>query len=116
MAKWRGVVEMCFSGASPLPVEAINRLESITGCRVVEGYGLTETSPVIAANPLYGKRKVGSIGLPMPGTLMAVADPEEPRLLPRGSTGEIVVSGPQVMWATWEGRRTRSSRPAASGG
>jgi len=97
MAKWRGVVEMCFSGASPLPVEAINRLESITGCRVVEGYGLTETSPVIAANPLYGKRKVGSIGLPMPGTLMAVADPEEPRLLPRGSTGEIVVSGPQVM-------------------
>jgi len=95
LRRLREVAEICFSGAAPLPVEVIKRWESITGCRIVEGYGLTETSPVVAANPIYGKRKPGSIGLPMPNTLLAVADPVEPRLV-RG-TGEIVVSGLQVM-------------------
>ncbi len=96
LARLRGVAEICFSGASPLPVEIMKRWENITGCRIVEGYGLTETSPVAAANPIYGKRKPGSIGLPMPNTLLAIADPMEPRLLREGR-GELVVSGLQVM-------------------
>ncbi|MEB2836897.1 MAG: AMP-binding protein, partial [Desulfurococcales archaeon] len=95
LARLRGVAEICFSGAAPLPVEIIKRWESITGCRIVEGYGLTETSPVVAANPIYGKRKHGSIGLPMPNTLLATADLVEPRLVK--GTGELVVSGLQVM-------------------
>ena len=95
LSKLRGVAEICFSGAAPLPVEIMKRWESLTGCRIVEGYGLTETSPVVAANPIYGKRKPGSIGLPMPNTLLATADLIEPVLVK--DEGELVVSGLQVM-------------------
>ncbi len=95
LRRLKDVAEICFSGAAPLPVEIIKRWESLTGCRIVEGYGLTETSPVVSANPIYGKRKHGSIGLPMPNTLLAVADVMEPKLIK--GTGEIVVSGLQVM-------------------
>ncbi len=95
LRRLKGIAEICFSGAAPLPVEIIKRWEAITGCRIVEGYGLTETSPVVAANPIYGRRKHGSIGLPMPSTLLAVADLMEPKLI--DGTGEIVISGPQVM-------------------
>lgn len=91
----RGVSEICFSGAAPLPVEVIRRWEETTGCRIVEGYGLTETSPVAAANPIKSKRKHGSIGLPMPNTLLSTADPIEPVMV--DGTGEIVISGEQVM-------------------
>ncbi len=95
LEKMRGIPEICFSGAAPLPVEIIKRWEEITECRIVEGYGLTETSPVVAANPIYGKRKHGSIGLPMPNTLLAPADLVEPKLI--DGQGELVVSGLQVM-------------------
>ncbi len=95
LRRLKGIAEICFSGAAPLPIEIIRKWERITGCRIVEGYGLTETSPVVAANPIYGKRKHGSIGLPMPNTLLAIADLMEPKLI--DGTGEIVISGPQVM-------------------
>lgn len=90
-------VEACVSGAAPLPVAVAKKFEEITGGRLREGYGLTETSPVTHVNPIYGKYKLGSIGVPVPSTYAAIADPEEPRFLPPGEVGELVVSGPQVM-------------------
>lgn len=87
----------CISGAAPLPQEVARRFESTTGAVLREGYGLTETAVVTHVNPLYGKSKLGSIGLPIPSTYAAIADLEKPILLPPGSVGEIVISGPQVM-------------------
>ncbi|RLG62852.1 long-chain fatty acid--CoA ligase [Candidatus Geothermarchaeota archaeon] len=90
-------IEACVSGAGPLPVSVAKKFEEITGGRIREGYGLTETSPVTHVNPIYGKYKFGSIGLPIPNTLAAIADLEEDRFLKPGETGELVISGPQVM-------------------
>ena len=90
-------IEVCISGAGALPKAVAERFEKLTGAKLREGYGLTEASPVTHINPIYGRHKLGSIGVPIPSTLAAVAHPEEPRLLPPGEIGEIVVSGPQVM-------------------
>ncbi|MEB3773760.1 MAG: long-chain fatty acid--CoA ligase [Desulfurococcales archaeon] len=90
-------LEVCISGAAPLPKAVAEEFEKVTGAKLREGYGLTETSPVTHVNPILGKARPGSIGLPVPSTLAAVADPDEPRLLPAGKTGELVISGPQVM-------------------
>ncbi|MEM1511988.1 MAG: long-chain fatty acid--CoA ligase [Candidatus Jordarchaeales archaeon] len=91
------------SGAFALPVEVAKKFESMTGVPILEGYGLTEACPVTHVNtpPPRGLRKIGSIGIPLPGTLAAVADPEEDRLLPMGEIGELVVAGPQVMKGYW---------------
>ena len=88
---------LCISGAAPLPIEVAKKFEKITGAVLREGYGLTETAVVTHVNPLYGKSKLGSIGLPIPSTYAAIADLEKPVLLPPGDIGEIVISGPQVM-------------------
>ena len=90
-------IEACISGAAPLPVSVAEKFEEITGGKLREGYGLTETSPVTHVNPIYGKYKFGSIGLPVPNTLAAIADPEKDVFLPPGEVGELVVTGPQVM-------------------
>ncbi|MEB3816429.1 MAG: long-chain fatty acid--CoA ligase [Desulfurococcales archaeon] len=90
-------LEACISGAAPLPEAVATKFEEITGARLREGYGLTETSPVTHVNPIFGKAKKLSIGLPLPNTIAAVADPEKPVLLPAGVSGELVISGPQVM-------------------
>ncbi len=90
-------VEYCLSGAAPLPVEVLKKFESITGGKLREGYGLTETSPVTHANPLKGKYKEGSIGIPIPSTLAAIAHPDKNEFLNVGELGEIVIAGPQVM-------------------
>jgi len=90
-------IEACVSGAGPLPVAVAKKFEELTKGRIREGYGLTETSPVTHVNPIYGKYKVGSIGLPIPNTLAAIADPDRPVFLPPGEVGELVISGPQVM-------------------
>lgn len=91
-------IKACISGAAPLPVEVQTRFEKITGGRLVEGYGLSEASPVTHANPIYGKRKAGSIGLPFPSTDAKIVDPEDPdKELEIGESGELVVKGPQVM-------------------
>lgn len=84
------------SGAAPLPVEVMKKFEELTGARLREGYGLTETAVVTHVNPIMGRYKPGSIGVPIPNTYAAIADPEEPRLLPPREIGEIVISGPQV--------------------
>ena len=90
-------LEVCISGAAPLPKAVAEEFERVTGAKLREGYGLTETSPVTHVNPILGKAKIGSIGVPVPSTIAAVASIEEPRILPPGETGEIVISGPQVM-------------------
>jgi long-chain acyl-CoA synthetase len=95
-------VRACLSGAAPLPLAVAEKFESITGARVVEGYGLTETSPITHANPIMGKRKEGSIGLPIPDTdckLMDIGDPT--RDAEPGQPGELAISGPQVMLGYW---------------
>ncbi|MCS7234412.1 MAG: long-chain fatty acid--CoA ligase [Armatimonadota bacterium] len=85
------------SGAMGLPREVQRRWEAVTGGRLVEGYGLTEASPVTHCNPLYGLRKEGSIGIPVPDTDARVVDPESGQALPPGEVGELEVRGPQVM-------------------
>ena len=95
-------ITACLSGAAPLPVEVQTRFEALTGARLVEAYGLTEASPATHANPLYGARKVGTIGLPLPDTDAKIVDLETgERSLPPGEIGELAVKGPQVMKGYW---------------
>lgn len=95
-------LKMCISGGAPLPLEVKQAFERLTGAKLVEGYGLTEASPVVTCNPLFGLNKPGSIGLPLPGTVVTVTDRENPdRVLAQGEPGEICVEGPQVMAGYW---------------
>jgi long-chain acyl-CoA synthetase len=91
-------IRICVSGSAPLPREVARRFEELTGGNLVEGYGLSETSPVTHVNPLVGERRAGSIGLPVPSTDQKVVDLETGtrELLP-GEAGELCVRGPQVM-------------------
>ena len=95
-------IRACFSGAAPLPVAVAEKFESMTGGRLVEGYGLTETSPVTHINPVYGKRKFGSIGLPIPDTDCKIVDLDDPeREVAPGEPGELCMAGPQIMKGYW---------------
>ena len=95
-------VTSCFSGGAPLPPDVLERFEVLTGSKIVEGYGLTETSPVTHANPLNSRRKIGSIGVPVPNTdekVVSVGDPSTE--VPLGTQGELLLKGPQVMREYW---------------
>jgi long-chain acyl-CoA synthetase len=94
-------IEFCVSGAAPLPVELLEKFETMTGARIVEGYGLTETSPVTHSNPLNGRRKPGSVGLPYPDTEVRIVDLETAEDLHLGAEGEVLLRGPQVMKGYW---------------
>ncbi|WP_448191139.1 long-chain-fatty-acid--CoA ligase [Azospirillum sp. sgz301742] len=95
-------IRFCFSGGAPLPVEVKEAFERNTGCVLVEGYGLSESSPVATGNPLRGGNKPGSIGLPLPGTVIEIVSLDEPRrVLGIGEKGEVCIRGPQVMKAYW---------------
>ena len=95
-------IKSCISGGAPLPVEIKHKFEEATGCTLVEGYGLSESSPVVCCNPLNGVNKPGSVGLPVPGTVIEIASIEDAsRLVPQGERGEVVVRGPQVMAGYW---------------
>ncbi len=94
-------IEACVSGAAPLPVEVQTKFEQLTGGRLVEGYGLTEASPVTHANPVWGRRKEGSIGLPWPDTDCRIVDLETGEDVPVGEPGELLIKGPQVMQGYW---------------
>ncbi|MFQ5612944.1 MAG: alpha/beta fold hydrolase [Anaerolineae bacterium] len=95
-------IKACISGAAPLPIEVQEAFEKLTRGRLVEGYGLTEASPVTHANPLYGVRKTGSIGVPIPNTEAKIVDLITGEDLPPGQIGELVVKGPQVMQGYWQ--------------
>ncbi|KYK36485.1 MAG: long-chain fatty acid--CoA ligase [Theionarchaea archaeon DG-70-1] len=95
-------VKYCFSGAAPMPVEVLEEFERVTGGLILEGFGMTETSPVTHINPMVGERKVGSIGMPIPDTLAKVVDVETGEIeLAAGEVGELIVKGPQVMKGYW---------------
>jgi long-chain acyl-CoA synthetase len=91
----------CLSGAASLPASVVERFEALTGGCLVEGYGLTETSPLTHGNPIHGERRVGSIGLPVPGTDARIVDLASGEPLPPGREGELEVRGPQVMLGYW---------------
>ena len=96
-------LKVCGSGAAPLPVEVMNKFEELTGCRIIEGYGLTETSPSASSNPAVGLRKPGSVGTPMPSTVFEIVDLDDPdKILGPGEKGEICITGPQVMKGYWK--------------
>jgi long-chain acyl-CoA synthetase len=100
-------IRACLSGGMSLPGEIQRRFEQLSGGKLVEGYGLTETSPVACANPINGMRKEGSIGFPVPSTEVAIVglDPNEDgkyEPVPAGEEGELIVRGPQVMKGYWK--------------
>ncbi|KRE46766.1 long-chain-fatty-acid--CoA ligase [Paenibacillus sp. Soil522] len=94
-------INVCVSGSAALPLEVQEQFEALTGGRLIEGYGLSEASPVTHANPIWGHRKIGTIGVPFPDTEAVVIDPETGERLGVGELGELVVRGPQVMQGYW---------------
>lgn len=94
-------IRVCVSGGAPLPAEVQEAFERLTRGRVVEGYGLTEASPVTHAHPLTARRRPGSIGVPLPATEARIVDPRTGAELPPGEVGELAVRGPQVMLGYW---------------
>ena len=95
-------IRICVSGAMKLPLEIQEQFERISGARLVEGYGLTETSPSTHCNPVTGPRKTGTIGLPLPGTLCKIVDQDDAaKEVPPGEPGELAIRGPQVFTGYW---------------
>jgi long-chain acyl-CoA synthetase len=96
-------IKACLSGSAPLPMDVQEKFGSITGGRLVEGFGMTELSPVSHANPVFGKRKAGSIGVPLSDTEAKIVDMETGATLPFDgeAQGELCVRGPQVMKGYW---------------
>ena len=108
-------IRVCISGGAPLPAATKETFEALTGCQIVEGYGLSEASPVVACNPIGGVNKAGSIGIPLPRTIIEIRDPKAPdTLMPPGEIGEICIDGPQVMAGYW--RRSEETAKALDGG
>ena len=95
-------LRVCISGGAPMAAELKARFEAQTGAKLVEGYGLTESSGVVSANPYGAEGKSGSIGHPLPGTMIRLVDKEDAtKDAPPGEPGEIVVAGPQIMQGYW---------------
>ena len=92
-------LSLALSGAAPFPVEAVRELETVLGAgKLLEVYGMTEASPIVTMNPYLGKKRVGTVGIPVPGTWVRLVDLETgSEQVPVGTEGEIVVSGPQIM-------------------
>jgi len=97
-----GSIKACVSGAAGLPVEVQKRFQELTGAKLVEGYGLSEATPVTHANPIYGENRVGTIGVPWPDTEVKIVDVETgEQVLGAGEAGELCIHGPQVMKGYW---------------
>ena len=95
-------VKTCLSGAAPLPQEVQTGFEMLSGGRLVEGYGMTESSPLAHANPIHGERRTGSIGVPVPSTDARIVNPENAdEEMPAGAVGELAIKGPQVFQGYW---------------
>jgi long-chain acyl-CoA synthetase len=95
-------IDSCLSGSAPLPIEVQEEFEAVTGGKLVEGYGLTESSPVTHSNFLWDRERVkGSIGVPWPNTEVRIVSMDTGELMPVGEIGEIIIKGPQVMKGYW---------------
>jgi long-chain acyl-CoA synthetase len=106
VAKERGIslrsCKYCISGAMNLPDHVVELWESVSGGLLVEGYGMTETSPVALGNPFHPTRRPGTVGVPFPSTLMKVVDLDDPTVeVPQGEPGELLLKGPQVFQGYW---------------
>ncbi|HYC43801.1 MAG TPA: long-chain fatty acid--CoA ligase [Noviherbaspirillum sp.] len=96
-------LKFCGSGGAPLPVEVNQRFQHLTGCCLVEGWGMTETSPTGTFTPVYGMQKVGSCGMPTVGVILKFVDVDNPGVeVPRGERGEMCIKGPNVMKGYWK--------------
>jgi long-chain acyl-CoA synthetase len=96
-------LRFCISGGAPLPLEIKQKFEAVSGSKVVEGYGLSEASPVLTCNPIEGAPVAGSIGPPLPGTLISLRDIDDPtKEVPQGERGELCAKGPQIMKGYWK--------------
>jgi long-chain acyl-CoA synthetase len=94
--------KVCNSGSAPMPLEVMKEFEQKTGASIVEGYGLSEASPVTHRNPVRGPKKAGSIGIPLPNTDSKIVDRETgEKELPPGEVGELIIKGPQVTKGYW---------------
>ena len=106
----------CISGAMNLPDATAALWESVSGGLLVEGYGMTEASPVCLGNPFHPSRRTGTIGIPFPSTWMRVVDPEDPtREVPQGERGELLIKGPQVFSGYWN-NETETEKTLLPGG
>jgi long-chain acyl-CoA synthetase len=95
-------LKVCNSGAAPLPAEVQQRFQALTGARLIEGYGLSEATPVTHANPAFGESRIGTIGLPYPDTEAKIVDPVTgEKEVDVGEVGELCIRGPQVMKGYW---------------
>ncbi|MAE51776.1 MAG: dicarboxylate--CoA ligase PimA [Micavibrio sp.] len=111
-------LQFCISGGAPLPVEVKKSFEKKTGCVVCEGYGLTESSPVTNVNPPFGENIPGSIGMPVPATIIEIIDKDDKVTpMPLGERGELCVRGPQVMKGYWQNEEATNEtlRPTGEG-
>ncbi|MGE3769578.1 MAG: long-chain fatty acid--CoA ligase [Bdellovibrionales bacterium] len=96
-------IKYCISGGAPLPIEVKSGFEKLTGCVLVEGYGLTESSPVTHCNPIHAENRTGTIGLPLPGTIVEIVSlDDKTTVLQPGERGEVCLRGPQVMLGYWK--------------
>jgi long-chain acyl-CoA synthetase len=112
-----GSLKVCISGGAPMPGPVHEKFESVTGVRICEGYGLTESSGVVSANPYNGIRKRGTIGQLVPGTQVVLLDKEDhTKLAPDGEPGELAVHGPQVMRGYWNRPETDADTFVELGG
>ena len=95
-------IRICNSGSAPMPVELLNEFERKTGAKILEGYGLSEASPVTHCNPAFANRKPGTVGLGLPNTAYKIVDVATGTIeVPVGELGEIIINGPQVMKGYW---------------
>ncbi len=95
-------LKVCIAGSAPMPVESMKQFEAEIGAKIIEGYGLSEASPITHLNPATGRRKIGSIGVPLPDTEARIVDMELGSVpMPPGKVGELVLRGPQVMKGYW---------------
>jgi len=96
------MVKTCWSMGGALPEDVLQAFERKVGRKVNEAYGLTEASPLTHANPILGRRKAGSIGIPLPGTDARIVDAADgEKEMPVGEVGELIIRGPQVMKGYW---------------
>jgi long-chain acyl-CoA synthetase len=109
-------IRFAISGAMSLPIATVDRWESATGGLLVEGYGMTESSPISVGNPMGPTRRPGTVGVPFPSTEIRVVDPDDPDTdRPAGEAGELLVRGPQVFQGYWR-RPTETAETLLPGG
>ena len=112
-------IKLCFSGAAALMAETKRQFEEKTGATIVEGYSLTEGMMACCVNPVQGKKKIGSIGLPLPDVEVRIVDADDPRRqMPPNEVGEMLMRAPQLMAEYWSNpsETERALRPSADGG